>query len=57
MEKSLIKKDAKGYYGIDDFEKIFEKKRLIIDTIDEYKSKNKESKYNILRAQQRLYQI
>lgn len=57
MEKSLLKKEAKGYYGIDDFEKIFEKKRLIIDTIDEYKTKNKESKYNILRAQQRLYQI
>jgi hypothetical protein len=57
IEQSLIKNEMKQYYGIDEFEKLFEKKKLIVDAIDEYKSKNKDSKYNIVRAQQRLFQI
>lgn len=57
IEQSLIKNDLKSYYGIDQFEKIFEKKKLIVDAIGQFRSKNKDSKQNIIRAQQRLYQI
>ncbi len=57
IEQSLIKKDMHMYFGIDEFEKLFEKKKLIVDAISEYQSKNKDSKQNIVRAQQRLYQI
>jgi hypothetical protein len=45
------------YFGIDEFEKLFEKKKLIVDAIQEYQSKNKDSKQSIEKAQQRLYQI
>jgi len=57
IEQSLLKKDMQGYFGIDEFEKLFEKKKLIVDAISEFQAKNKDSKQGILRAQQRLFQI
>ncbi len=56
LEHSLIKGEH-NYYDIDEFQKIYEKKRLLADAIHEYRQKNKYSKENILRAKQRIYQI
>jgi hypothetical protein len=57
IEMSLIKGDLQQYCGIDDFEKLFEKKRLIAEAIDEFRTKNKSTKQSIAKAQQRLQQI
>ena len=57
IENSLVKGQPKKFYGIDEFEKVFEKKKIIINAINEYHDKNKQSKYNIIKVQQRLYQI
>jgi hypothetical protein len=57
IEQSLVKKDMQQYFGIDEFERLFEKKKLIVDAISEYQAKNKDSKQSILKAQQRLYQM
>lgn len=57
IEQSLVKRDMQQYFGIDEFEKLFEKKKLLVDAIGEYQAKNKNSKQTILKAQQRLYQI
>lgn len=45
------------YFGIDEFQKLFEKKKLIVDTIGQYHSKNKESLGRIIKTQQRLYKM
>ena len=57
IEQSLIKGDIRKFYGIDEFQKLFEKKKLVNDAISEYHDKNKMSKENIVKAQQRLVQI
>ena len=57
IEQSLIKGSVKAYCGIDDFEKIFEKKKLIAEAISEFKEKNKTSKNSISLMQQRIVQM
>ena len=37
IEQSLIHNDGKQYYGIDDFENLFEKKKEVVDAIQQYK--------------------
>ena len=54
---SLIKGSVRTYCGLDDFEKVFEKKKLIGEAIDEFHGKNKVTKQNISLMQQRLVQI
>jgi hypothetical protein len=44
IENSLVKGQPKKFYGIDEFEKVFEKKKIIINAINEYHDKNKQSK-------------
>lgn len=57
IEQSLIKNDHRHHYGIDEFEKVYEKKKIICEALTEFHDKNKLSKANIMRARQRLYQI
>ena len=47
----------KAYCGFDDFEKVFEKKRMIGDAIGEFQGKNKAARQNIALMQQRIVQI
>ena len=57
IELSLIKGNIRTYCGLDDFEKVFEKKKLIGEAIDEFHGKNKATRQNIALMQQRLVQI
>ena len=57
IELSLIKGSIKAYCGFDDFEKVFEKKKMIGDAIGEFQGKNKATRQNIALMQQRISQI
>ena len=57
IEQSLIHNDGKQYFGIDDFENLFERKKEVVESINQFRAQNKDSKAGILKAQQRLTQI
>jgi hypothetical protein len=57
IEQSLIRGEGRAYCGINDFEQLFEKKRLLGEAIEEFHGKNKLSKEEINKMQRRLFQI
>ena len=57
LEEALLENEKKYQVGIDEFEKVYKRKKLVSQTLDGYRKENLEVKENINRAKQRLYQI